>query len=304
MKIWKYFLGLLALAALTVWVAFFSLPEANLSVIACDVGQGDAILAQEGSYQLLIDGGKGNKVLDCLSKHLPFWDREIELVVLTHPQLDHYGGLIEVFRRYGVGTFLANSFDSTSSEYQELKKAVGENGTKIINPDENVRLRVGEIYLDVVYPTAYFLSENLIGYSESNESNVLGAYSTKKDPNDFSIVARLHFGEFDALLTGDIGPAVSDEVIKQFAASGVERVEYLKVPHHGSKNGLTQGLLDASTPEIAVISVGKNPWGHPHEEVLEILENKDIKILRTDVLGDIVVETDGESWWINEDLNR
>lgn len=297
MKIWKYFLGLLALAAATIWIAFFSYPKANLSLIACDVGQGDAILAQEGSNQILIDGGKGNRVLDCLSRHLPFWDREIELVVLTHPQLDHYGGLIEVFRRYSVNTFLANNLDSTSTEYQELKNAVGENGTKIINPDENVRLRVGTIYLDVVYPTSNFLSENLTGYSNSSESNVLGAYTSKKDPNDFSIVANLSFGNFDALLTGDIGPAVSDGIL---ATGEISDTEYLKVPHHGSKNGLTQALLDASSPEIAVISVGKNPWGHPHQEVLQILGEKDIEILRTDTTGDVIVETDGEKWWVND----
>ena len=304
MKIWKYFFGLLTLTAVTIWIAFFSYPKENLSLIACDVGQGDAILVQEGSNQLLVDGGKGSKVLDCLSRHLPFWDREIELIVITHPQLDHYGGLIEVFRRYSVNTLLANSLDSASAEYQELKKAVEESGAKIINPDEDVRLRVGEIYLDVVYPTENFMSENLAGYSGSDENNVLGAYTTKKDPNDFSIVARLRFSEFDALLTGDIGPNVADEVVKQLALSGVERVEYLKIPHHGSKNGLTQELLDASTPEVGVISVGKNPWGHPHQEILKMLREKSVETFRTDELGDVVVETDGESWWLDKDLNR
>lgn len=295
---WKYFLGLLSLVAATIWIAFYSYPKADLSVVACDVGQGDAILAQEGSHQLLIDGGKGNKVLDCLSKHIPFWDREIELVVLTHPQLDHYGGLIEVFRRYGVNTFLANSLDSASTEYQELKKVVSENGTIIINPDEDVHLRVGKIYLDVVHPSALFLAVNLKDFSESNASNVLGAYSTKRDPNDFSIVARLSFGEFDALLTGDISPQISDEVAETLVLSASRSIEYLKVPHHGSKNGLTKELLDASTPEIAVISVGKNPWGHPHKEVLDLLTSYGLRVLRTDEVGDVEIMSDGDKWWL------
>ena len=142
---WKYILGFLALTAATIWLAVLAFPDPKLHLIACDVGQGDAILASYGTNQVLIDGGPDNRVLDCLADHLPFWDREIELVILTHPQTDHFNGLIEVFRRYHVGAFVATPIDSSTQGYQVLKSTVGGSGIKVINPTrgmEMVRSRV------------------------------------------------------------------------------------------------------------------------------------------------------------------
>ena len=124
-KIWKYALGLLSLVLVVVLIAVVSFDNKNFHIVACDVGQGDAILAYYGSTQVLVDGGPNSKVLDCLSKYMPFWDREIEGVILTHPESDHYTGLIEVFKRYDVDVFLANGLDSSSQAYQVLKKEVG-----------------------------------------------------------------------------------------------------------------------------------------------------------------------------------
>ena len=295
--IWKYILGFLGLVTLTVWLVFASSGQANLQIIACDVGQGDAILIQQNNSQILVDGGKGNKVLDCLSNHMPFWDRQIELIVLTHPQLDHYGGFIEVVRRYTIETFLTSGLDSQAKAFQELKEEVNNSQAKVLRPGDNMILRVGDIQLDIIWPSQSFLANNQKN-RESLSENVLGltSFESSRDPNDFSIVVNLNYGEFDAVLTGDIGPGIIDEVLAQGMISDIE---YLKVPHHGSKNGLTPDLLNASTPEVAVISSGENPWGHPHEEVLKLLSEKNIKILRTDKEGEVIVETDGEKWWIN-----
>src|SRR3989344_1604043 len=98
--------SLLLIVLGTIWLAVFSSPDAYLHIVACDVGQGDAILMQNGSSQVLVDGGVGSRVLDCLGKYMPFWDRQIEIIVLTHPQADHFSGLIEVFKRFKVGYFL------------------------------------------------------------------------------------------------------------------------------------------------------------------------------------------------------
>lgn len=128
MKAWKYIFGFLALILVTLWLAVLASPGQNLKIIACDVGQGDAILAISGSDQVLIDGGPGKAVLNCLNKNMPFWDRKVEGVVLTHPQKDHYGGFTDVFKNYEVELFIANALDSSSSGYQVLKDQVGCSG--------------------------------------------------------------------------------------------------------------------------------------------------------------------------------
>ena len=293
--IWKYFFGLLILVTVVVWLAVIVGSDSNLHIIACDVGQGDAILLQNASSQILVDGGPGNKVLDCLSRYMPFWDRTLEVVVMTHPQSDHYGGLIEVFRRYNVGIFLAPSVDNSTQGYQVLKDLVKASQAQIVNPQRGMKMRLGEIQLDILNPTAELQDEEpgTVG------KNRLGAFSPKRDLNDFSVVFNLSYGSFDALFTGDIGPEISDQMAKQLALSDSRRVEYIKIPHHGSRNGLTGELLDVTSPEVAVISVGKdNTYGHPHEETLKILRDEDIKILRTDEMGSVEVVTDGEKWWV------
>lgn len=291
MKVYKYIFGVFILLLGLIGLSIGNSPDANLHLIACDVGQGDAILAVYKDTQVLIDGGPGDDILECLSRHVPFWDRDLELVVLTHPQLDHYGGLIEVFKRYNVDTFLANGLDSGASSYQALKNAVGGSRARVVNPREGMVLRVGMIYLDILAPTQGLLVQE----TSDSQANRLGAYSSKRDPNVFSIVAILRLGQFDALLTGDIGPAEIPEILGR---GKVRDVEYIKVPHHGSKNGLTHELLDAVSPEIAVISVGKNSYGHPNQETLDMLKNKGVRVLRTDEEGDIEVLSDGKNFWI------
>ncbi len=292
---WKYIFGLLGLVLITVWMGVLTYPEPELHLIACDVGQGDAILATHGKYQILIDGGPNNKVIECLDENMPFWDRTIEVVILTHPQLDHYKGLIEVFERYNVEYFLANNLDSSSQEYQVLRNKVGGSGTKVVNPTTGWEARLGTIHLDIVWPSEEFITRESSLVEGDNSNDILGAYTTKRDPNDFSIVAKLSFGEFDALLTGDIGPDIIDGVL---TTGEIGDVEYIKVPHHGSKNGLTTSLLKATDPEVAVISVGKNQWGHPHKEVLDMLDEYDVLVFRTEEGKKVEVITDGQTWTV------
>lgn len=118
------------------------------------------------------------------------------------------------------------------------------------------------------------------------------------DLNEYSIVSLIKFGDFKAVLTGDIAQEISDEIAGKWQMGSVD---YIKVPHHGSRSGLTENLLKALTPKVAVISVGKNnSYGHPHKEIIEMLEKYKVKILRTDEMGDIEVITDGEKIWIKK----
>jgi len=295
MKFWKYLFGFLVLTLSGIIIAIFQLPDNNLHIIACDVGQGDAILAVYKNTQILTDGGIPNgKVTECLSRHIPFWDREIEVIVNTHPQLDHYGGLIEVLKNYKVDMFVGNALDASTSEYQVLKKEVGRRGIRVVNPTSGLAIRSGLISYDIFWPSLDFLtSEGMPGVE-----NKLGTFTSKRDPNDFSVQAILSLGEFDALLTGDIGSNMAGVVIPNLPT---RTLEYIKVPHHGSKNGITPDYLEVIEPKIAVISDGKNNrYGHPHQEILKILRDKGIKILRTDLSGDIEIVTDGKKYWMVE----
>ncbi len=272
------FLILLIISAI-VWLAVVSVDN-NLKVIACDVGQGDAILITHNFDQILIDGGPDNKVLDCLGKYMPFWDRQIELVILTHPDTDHSGGLPEVFKRYSVNTFLTN--DITQEQFsnktiQVLAGEVGGKGITVIHPSDTPAIRLGLIHLDILHPSLGF---------------------TDKKTNNYSIATLLDYGQFEAIFTGDIEDAVSDLISKK---EKIQDVDYIKVPHHGSKNGLSEELLKVAKPEIGVISVAaKNSYGHPHQEVLDLLQKYNVKVMRTDQNGDAQLITDQYKYWVKD----
>ena len=285
---WKLLLIVLLLGAVAMWLAVYSFSSNKFRLITCDVGQGDAILAIYGSFEILTDGGLPNgKVSECLSRHMPFWDRTIEVVVNTHPQLDHYGGLIKVLQNYQVLYFVGNSLESSSQEYQVLKKLT----KNVVNPVAGQRIRYGMIQYDIFWPTREFL----ISEGWNGVQGKLGTFESKRDPNDFSVQGVISFGNFKALLTGDIGIEMADLVIPEVKEN---LVDYIKIPHHGSKYGMAKNYINLFEPELAVISVGKNNYGHPTKEILEILSNAKIKTFRTDLDGDIVIESDGESYWL------
>jgi len=272
MRIWKtvFVLELLIIASL--FLAIFSFNNKKFQIVACDVGQGDAILVIYGDIQILTDGGSDSKVLDCLGEYVPFWDNKIELVILTHPDKDHFGGLIDVFERYEVINYLKSKAANSSLSYQVLENIVGGKGVNTIYASEGLSIRLGKIYLDILNPI------------ESKEKDV-----DDKDLNNSSIVSVLSFRDFKALLTGDI----EIEGINRMVSKGtISKVNYLKMPHHGSKNNITSGLLRFSNPDVAVISVGKNSYGHPNKEVLDTLTKLEIKTLRTDESGSILIEVD------------
>ncbi len=284
--------------ALSVMV-FSQKPDGNLHIIACDVGQGDAILLVYRSVQVLIDGGTPNSgVVECLDKHTPFWDRNLELVVITHPQLDHFGGVIEVIQSRTVDAIVISSLDVVTPEYRVLKNAIGVSQAQILRPENKPTMRYGLMYLDVVWPTSSFVRthsrmKNHGEFVDGGETRV-----TDEDLNNFSVVLKVRLNKFDALFTGDIGPEVTDSIL---ATGQIDDVEYIKVPHHGSKNGLTSELLAVTHPEIAVISVGKgNSFGHPHKDILDMLNDIGVVTYRTDEDGEIEVITDGNVYRVKK----
>ncbi len=270
------FLGLflLVLANGLLWQAIFNL-EGNLKVVFFDVGQGDAIFIEtpEG-IQILIDGGSSKKILGKLSEEMPFWDKTLDLVILTHPEKDHLGGLNYVLRRYEVENILWTGIlrDTKTFEYWQ-ENLENEKANEII-AEEGQRIKAGEAQISIFYPF-----ESLAG-------------KEYKDSNDTSIIARLIFGKNSFLFTGDATKKTEKELLAQeFKLNS----DVLKAGHHGSKTSSSGGFLENVIPKIAVISCGKNnPYGHPHQDVLNNLEEFAIKVLRTDERGDIKIISDGE----------
>lgn len=275
-------LNLLLLALITlVLFAWVQRPQPELKLVFCDVGQGDAVLAIYRDQQLLVDGGPNNGVLSCLGRHLPFWDREIELVIASHNEADHITGLVEVVRRYRVGRVIASSQANETAEWLALKQALDKNQVKVNELEAGSLVNFGPVQLRWLWPDA-------------SGPKVLGAGTSL---NRFSQVIWARFGEFDWLLPGDIDTKIE----KQLAGAGLlPDVEVLKVAHHGSKYSSGDSFLKAVAPELAVIEVGKNSFGHPTAEVLARLEQVKAKIKRTDNDGDVVITSDGRSWRVLE----
>lgn len=265
-----------------------SLPDGKLHIIACDVGQGDSTYIKfPDGKDMLIDGGPNDRVIACLGRHMPFWDRTIDLVLLTHPENDHAGGLVPVIERFHIGYFIHSPLQSSKEKQNALgilakKKHIPE---KILLAGEIVR--VGTVRLRVVWPTR----EQIAMMESPPNSSVLGV--TTEHLNHGSMVFWLRYGSFDALFAGDADTNVSSHYVGSPLADN--EVELLKVPHHGSKTGMDADFLAWLKPRIAIISVGKNTYGHPAPEILDALSLVTQKVLRTDKNGDIEIVSDGNN---------
>lgn len=262
---------LLALAGILAGVIFYEKNSRDLMVIFFDVGQGDAILISQGNNQLLIDGGKDGKIiLEKLGKYIPFWDRNIEAVIATHPDQDHIGGLVDVAKAYNISAVLETGAQSDSQTYKSWEESVNNGKIEKIEAGRGISINFpyGGAKAEILYPS---LSVEL---------------SDKSNANQFSVVMKLKFGENSFLFTGDLPAEQELDLIKNGVKSGI-----LKVAHHGSKYSTSEEFLDAVNPEEAVISVGKNnSYGHPSPEIIERLLKHSVKIWRTDEIGDIVYQ--------------
>jgi len=232
-----------------------------------------------GGRQILIDGGPDASVLEKLGSVMSFWDRNLDLVILSHPEKDHLAGLIEVLKRYQVENILWTGIVRDTAEYREWVDGIKKEGAKIVIAQAGQNLKIGKLEIDILSPP-----ENLEGQE-------------LKDSNDSSVVAKLIFGKDSFLFTGDISGKVEASLAKNSA--GVDS-DILKVSHHGSKYSSTDEFIKAVSPQIAVIEVGReNSYGHPTEDVLARLAKYGINIFRTDQDGDIKIISDGENLKIN-----
>lgn len=266
----------IALAFIFIIVFLFlfvsSRPDGRVHLVFCDVGQGDAIYIKTPTGDdVLVDGGPDSKVLNCLSDKMGFFDRTIEFLILTHPQADHMNGLIEVLRRYGVKEVMRAKAENKTPEYVSFASELENEQAKIyLAKKDQVIDFGGGLRGRIIWPEDPIFETDL---------------------NNTSIVLRLEYGQFCAILTGD----ATNSIWPKIATSGsLSSCSVLKIAHHGSKNGTDNFLLSQIAPKIAVVSAGKNNrFGHPHQEVTELLEKKQIKVLRTDLDGKIEITSGG-----------
>ena len=233
-----------------------TMPDDELRVSFLDVGQGDAILIQKGSRQVLIDGGPSPQAVTLeLSRQMPFWDRNIDLVVLTHPHQDHLAGLLEVLRRYDVGQVLYPSLDYESSLYDEWLRYIKETGVTSTIACAGQRIDMGDgVFIEVLWPSA--------NPNQGSDSDV--------DHN--SLVLLLKEGDISFLLTGDSMSEAEWELIRERADINAT---VIKIAHHGSITSTIGEFLAVVNPQAAVISVGaNNTYNLPSKEVIERLEAK------------------------------
>jgi competence protein ComEC len=276
------FLGILVILNIVAWSVVFDLSQQKfLEVNFFDVGQGDAIFIETPQLQqVLIDGGPSSKILEKLGKEMPFWDRSIDLIILSHPEADHLSGLIDVLKKYKVDNILWTGVIRDTPEYKEWQKLIKEENAKIYIAEKGEKILMSNnISMDILFPF-----ENLEG-------------KEIKDSNDTSIVSRLAIGYSSFLFTGDMTQLSEKEIIDNNIDVDSD---VLKIAHHGSKTSSSEDFLKEVSPEIAVISVGKdNSYGHPTQEVLENLNKYGIRILRTDEAGDIKIISDGKTFKVN-----
>lgn len=274
------------------------MPTSVARMVVCDVGQGDGILITKGATQVLIDGGpSGQKILKCLADHIPFWDRSIELIVLTNTDYDHINGLSAVLERYSLTEFVTADGVHESAALTRFVDRLNVSGAAVVGVEQGDLIRIGAsggantLAFKVLWPPEVeerFLSVFGGSLSEAESEQILGASAKRGDLNERSVVMLLEENNYKVLLTGDSG----DQAEKGMLEGGVlEKIDLLKVGHHGSKYSTGAEFLQIVNPERAIISVGeKNRYGHPTQEVIARLTQIGAEILRTDRDGTVVIE--------------
>jgi competence protein ComEC len=262
----RFIIGGTFFLCIVVGYSLWSIVDAQYTrLIFLDVGQGDAILLQAGSNQVLIDGGSdGSLLLNELAKFMPFWDRNIEMVIATHPDQDHIGGLLTLSDRYTIESVMQTGFVHDSTLAQLWREYVATSGVHVVEGRRNTH---------VSFPqggsfSVYYPSERIDATSHL-------------DSNDTSITGVFTYGSTRFVLTGDLSAEYEESL-------GIGKAQALKAGHHGSNTSTSEKFLEEVRPKDIIISAGENNrYGHPHEDVLWRARKHNAHVYRTDQLGSI-----------------
>lgn len=269
-------LGFLFFSNIFIWHALINEElRTKLTISFLNVGQGDAIFIEApNGNQILIDGGSGKSVLRELGKILPYYDKSIDVVLATHPDQDHIGGLPDIFHRFKIKYFLDSGVFGTTATYKELEETVNDKKIEKIIARRGMKINLGGgVVLVVLFPNRDM--------------------SKVKNTNDGSIVAKLTYGKNSVVLTGD-APIKTESYLVSIYGKKLKS-DILKLGHHGSRTSSSASFLGFVKPDYAIISSGlNNSYGHPHKEVTDLLEKFKIPYLKTYESGTIVFKSDGE----------
>jgi competence protein ComEC len=239
-------------------------------IIFFNVGQGDAILIQEGDFQVLVDGGPDDSVVFKLAKRMPSYDKNIEIVILTHPHEDHIRGLMNVLDEFTVERVFINRIEYDNKVYKDLLSGYKD---IIFEVKEGDKFKYKDIEGEIIYP---ILNKG----SNSRMQN--------KNINNESIVTLLDIKGKRLLLMGDAEQEVENKLLKE---SSLENMYILKAGHHCSRTATSDMFLRAINPEVSICSYGEgNKFGHPHYETIEKFKKYNVQYLETAKEGDIVIK--------------
>lgn len=277
-------LATLAIVALLVWwPSLFSeslslgapvCDPAQLCVVFLDVGQGDAIFIQSPTgTQILVDTGRDQSVLRGLGEVMEWGDREIDYLLLTHPDADHIGGAADVLQRFSISHFIRTENESDTSLWASTEELIDREGVAVTMARRGQMFDLGGgVKFEILFPDTD---------------------PTKMESNTSSIVARLIYGNTAFMLTGDSPKSIEEYLV--LVEGEHLKSDVLKAGHHGSRTSTSELFLAEVDPDYAVISAGKdNSYGHPHLEVTDALFNYGVKTLSTAEVGSVVFWSDGK----------
>jgi len=243
-----------------------------------DVGQGDSSLVYLDNILFLVDAGPDKKVLQSLSRVFPKKVNYIDLAFISHPQLDHFGGFLDLLNKYDFGAFIINgreADDKTREIYNKLISKLEERKIPVITLNANDKIKYKNNLIEIISP-----DKNWIQSAELNDASLV---FRAKNPN------------FSILFTGDSGNNLLNYLSEKFDLKS----NILKTPHHGSKYSFSENFLKAVSPNLALIGVGvKNSYNQPSKEFINGLNNLNIPFFRTDLAGDIVISFKNNNFFV------
>ncbi|MFR0658590.1 ComEC/Rec2 family competence protein [Clostridium perfringens] len=247
--------------------------DSKLMISYMDVGQGDAAYIKVNGNDILIDAGPRSNSKELLEQLKAKNIDDFELVIATHPHEDHIGGMVDVFKEYEVKAFYSPKITHTTKTYENLVKAVKDEGLKTKELKGGMVIDLGEgAKFEVFTPQK----------------------SEYEELNDYSPIMKLSFGDTSYLFTGDAEKLAEEEALAKYKTSLDSDV--IKFGHHGSSSSSSNAFIEAVSPKYGIVSCAKdNKYGHPHRETLDIIKKYNIKTFRTDTDGEIILTSDGKS---------
>ncbi len=270
-------------APVFIYSKVYSLEHENhhLKFALLDIGQGDALYIEApNGNKVLVDGGPPHSLLAPLSQMMSFGDKDINAIVVTNPDADHYAGFIDLLKNYNVGAVIEPGTVSKTKTYATFENLVAEKKIPDVMARKGMKIILDEkagVEIEILFP-------------DRNVSNW--------NSNDGSLVAKLIYKNTSVMLTGD-ATKKTEGIVLQNNSKEILKSDILKVGHHGSRTSTSEAFVSAVAPEFAGISDGENnSYGHPHKETLDTLNKYGVKIYRTDLVGTVIFESDGERWWV------